>query len=245
LYCGKKSVNHTTARAINDAFLIFDGAIVIDELFGTVDPFIFAAGPATKYTINQKTEWTHGHCSSAEVGKRAAWFMLHYFDPLLDINELSEQDKLHQYKEAKVASAVPFQGLNYFAFDIPKLPSYTPDARGRELDRAQENEFTRIRINARGYIESMCYCGPRSIPQKNLLCLYTRHEKYFNRLISRFDEGVIPDLISFLNETWALPLYHDKLPQFIGTLRQMVQGNDPEIQPIIESLMSLDRVSMC
>ena len=57
-------------------------------------------------------------------------------------------------------------------------------------------EFCRIRVDPRGYIYSFTYLGTRNIPLQNLACLYGRHEKYFNRIVARFDEKVIPDFIS-------------------------------------------------
>ncbi len=53
-----------------------------------------------------------------------------------------------------------------------------------------------------------------------MLCLYNLHEKYLNRLLVRYHEGLIPDLTTFLSETWALPIYHDHFQDFMRQSRK-------------------------
>jgi hypothetical protein len=55
--------------------------------------------------------------------------------------------------------------------------------------------YFRIHVDAHNYIRSLTYLGKRKVPIDNLLCLYGLHEKYLNRLVSRFDEGIIPDFV--------------------------------------------------
>ncbi len=76
LYTDEKSVNSITFKTINDAFLVFDSALVIDSLFRTNDNFIFGAGTATEYTIKCLTNWNQRFNNSYEVGKQLAWFLI-------------------------------------------------------------------------------------------------------------------------------------------------------------------------
>jgi len=59
--------------------------------------------------------------------------------------------------------------------------------------RNKEIEYFHIHIDTYGFIQSLTYVGKEDLFSENMLCLYGMHEKYLNRLISRFDEGIIPD----------------------------------------------------
>ena len=39
----------------------------------------------------------------------------------------------------------------------------------------------------------------QAIASSNLMCLYGLHERYLNNLVSRFDEGLISDLYSYVH----------------------------------------------
>ena len=52
-----KQVDQSAFRAMNHACLVFDHRLVVDTLFHTNDPDIFAAGPLTKYSRRYHSEW--------------------------------------------------------------------------------------------------------------------------------------------------------------------------------------------
>ena len=52
-----KQVDPLAFRAINHACLVFDYRLVVDTVFHTNDPDIFAAGPLTKYSRRYHSEW--------------------------------------------------------------------------------------------------------------------------------------------------------------------------------------------
>lgn len=41
-------------------------------------------------------------------------------------------------------------------------------------------------------------------------------QRYQNSLLSRFREGLIPDLYAFFRETWAVALFHDRFRLFVN-----------------------------
>jgi len=53
---------------MNDACLVYDGRLVIDESFHTNDVAIRAAGPLTKFQRRYYTQLTHADFSSKEIG---------------------------------------------------------------------------------------------------------------------------------------------------------------------------------
>lgn len=58
------------------------------------------------------------------------------------------------------------------------------------------------------------------IEEQNWICLIGLPVTAVNNLSSRFDEGLISDLPSFLRQNWAPALYHDRFGEF----RQAVRG---------------------
>jgi len=95
---------------------------------------------------------------------------------------------------------------------------------GRDIIFDNELGYIRIHIDIEGYCRSITYLGKQGIPVDNYLSLYGTHEKYMNRILARYDEGVIENFKSFLAETWALPLYHDRFKGFIQGMNQEVMA---------------------
>ncbi|KAJ3278025.1 hypothetical protein HK104_002732, partial [Borealophlyctis nickersoniae] len=258
LYADTKSVAPDTFRCINDSCLVFDGRLVVDKYFRTQDPFIvvndsggeirYAAGSITKYSSKYQTRWSHELCDSKEVGRKLAELLMPLFDPTCVPLELQDTTDLMRFEEAKKIEATLPGDLYYFHFDRPRLPSHSLEWRqkqngyGRDLIAQPPIEdpdcYFRIHVAPDGRIHSLTYIGRRRAPADNLLCLYGLHEKYLNRLVARFDEGVIVDFLSFLNEPWALPLYHDRFTDFSRQLRsEMLSTANEEVDDIVETLM--------
>lgn len=151
---------------------------------------------------------------------------------------------LIQFRASKKFEAV-LPGDNYYLhFDCPRLPGELELLQqnkllyGRDLTIDRPAGLFRIHLDPKGYIMSLTYIGTERIPTENMLCLYGLHEKYLNRLVARFEEGVIFDFVKFLNETWALPIYHDRFPDFIKSTREaaLKKETSAEMKGIIDHL---------
>ena len=62
----------------------------------------------------------------------------------------------------------------------------------------------------------VCFVGAPLPDAANLVSLYGLHEKYLNRLLSRYREGLIIDLFTFFRQSWATAFYHDRAATFLG-----------------------------
>lgn len=241
LYADEKTIHPDAFQAINNACLVFDGKLVIDKYFRTVDPVIFAAGAFTKYAATYKTVWNHGCYSKREVGYKLAEYLLPEYDPLASVMTAHERsleldpsndptpNKVLNFANAVVKEAY-LPGGNYFLhFDKPRLPGLSLQERRKEsnygrdliIDNATQGYF-RLHLNSKGFITSLTYYGPQApptLPTNNYTRLYTVHEKYLNRLVSRFDEGLIKDFVAFFNEDSCLPVFHDRFGGFVESLR--------------------------
>ncbi|KAJ3008363.1 UNVERIFIED_CONTAM: hypothetical protein HDU68_003139, partial [Siphonaria sp. JEL0065] len=233
LYADIKSVDPDTFTSINDSCLVFDARLVIDKYFRTQDTYIYAAGSISKYSSKYQTKWTHTYFDSREVGFKLAETVMPFFDPITIPKELEDDTRLLKFTGSKKVFAILPGNLYYFHFDEPRLPGHTLEfmqrqpTYGRDLviDNTEYGYF-RIRVDPHGFIRSLTYLGARPIPVENYLSLYGLNERYLNRLVARFDEGVIPDFVSFLAETWAYPIFHDRFPAFIKECRTDMLKHD-------------------
>ncbi|KAJ3181731.1 hypothetical protein HDU87_000749 [Geranomyces variabilis] len=271
LYADDRSVAPGTFRVINDSCLVFDGRLVIDKWFSTPDPAVFAAGTVSKYASRYQTTWEHSLCDSREVGATLGDLMLSRFDQSLEVykalaEEVSKDAALDkkapppsplQFTSAKKTVALLAGDLQYFHFDKPSLASHTLEFRAQQADYGRDlvldtltatpngptGSYFRIHVAPTGIIESVTYLGKQRLPLGNILCLYGMHEKYVNNIVSRFDEGIISDFASFLEEDWALPLYFDRFGEFakdldveLHSLREKEDPGEGAIAEVLDTL---------
>ncbi|KAI8904485.1 hypothetical protein EDD86DRAFT_271972 [Gorgonomyces haynaldii] len=220
LSCDQKSVDPDIFRTLNDACLVFDGGLVINKFFQTNDTRVFGAGGITKYSSHYQTQWQQSKNDDREIGESLAETLLPFFDPTQPGLFYDRPLELYPYRASKKTKALLPGGLHYLHFDQPRLFQETEKT---DLVTLKDGYF-RIRLDQKGVIQSLLYCGTRPVPEDNLLTLYDRHEKYYNRLKARFDEGVIPDFVQYFEEPWALALFHDRFPLFLETLDTKTTG---------------------
>ena len=60
-----KQVDSSAFQAVNHACLVFDHRLVVDTVFHTNDPNIFAAGSLTKYSRRYHSKWYDCVCTCA------------------------------------------------------------------------------------------------------------------------------------------------------------------------------------
>ncbi|KAJ3073780.1 hypothetical protein HDU98_000700 [Podochytrium sp. JEL0797] len=247
LYADQRSVDPDAFMSINDSCLVFDGRLVIDKYFRTQDPYIYAAGSVTKYGSKYQTKWTHEYFDSKEVGVKLAETVMPFFDPISNPSHVNDNTKLLPFAEAKKVVAQLPGGLLFCHFDEPRLPSHTLEFLQKQANYGRdlvidtpEYGYFRIRVDPHGFIRSLTYLGVREIPIDNIMCLYGLNERYLNRLVARFDEGVIPDFVSFLSETWAYPIFHDRFPAFIKECRtDMLRHMGEGIQALVAEIKQI------
>ncbi|KAF5399763.1 hypothetical protein PHET_06415, partial [Paragonimus heterotremus] len=70
-------------------------------------------------------------------------------------------------------------------------------------------------------------------PASNYIHLYDVHERLLNKLLDRYDEGLISDFYSFLDDVWPLAIYHDRFAEFQSELREILHSIPPKGQQSI------------
>uniref|UniRef100_UPI00398F1531 cilia- and flagella-associated protein 61 n=1 Tax=Pristiophorus japonicus TaxID=55135 RepID=UPI00398F1531 len=244
----KKKVDLDAFNAINNACLVFDGKLVIDSTFRTNDVAIRAAGPLTKFSRRYYADqWSHENFNSKEVGFQLAALMLHLFDPTLEqmTEPPAELDQLTpMYTGCKVKECILPGGYHYLYISPPGVISCPEDLKTqseypREITTGSANtgNYFQIYFNQYSMVESITCLSLEPLAVSNYICLYGQHERLLNNLCSRFDEGLITDLYSYLKEPWCLCIYHDRFMDFKQEVRQIVESKKVNVNAPIEELI--------
>nr|XP_034957877.1 cilia- and flagella-associated protein 61 [Zootoca vivipara] len=244
----EKRVDYETFKAINDACLVYDGRLVIDTNFHTNDVAIRAAGSLTKFSnIYYANEWTHSNFSSKEVGFQLAATMLNLFDPTLEpvFEPPEDLDRLIPiYKGCKVQGGVLPGKYNYVHIFKPGIPSRLDVQESQPnygmaitTGDAVKGNYFRIHVNQYSMIETITCFSKDPVPVSNYICLFAQHERLLNNLCSRWREGLITDLYSYLKEPWALTIYHDRFIDLKKELHQILLSVQEEGVPSLQELV--------
>lgn len=251
IYAQDKTIDRDIFATINDACIVYDGSVVIDNFFRTNDPFILSAGSMTKYESRYLTEWSHKLYDSREVGEKLAELLLPIFDPTKETPSFKNTENLFGFNNAKKVEAYLPGDLLYLYVHRPFIPESDKQPKsfvnGQELTINNSRGHFSIYIDERGIIQSITYLGKKGIPIDNLITLYGKHEKYFNRLLARYQEGVITDFVDFFQEPWALSLFHDRFPTFLDNLAADFLNDSnqtPDIKEILDELSNNKNVNL-
>jgi hypothetical protein len=130
-------------------------------------------------------------------------------------------------------------GFNFFVVEAPTHYSglqaigadgnLVSETQGRELVTeagADQEEYTRVTLNKYGCVCSLVHFGPSMVEHQNWICLYGLPETVINRLCSRYDEGIVTDLVGLLREDWAMGLYHDRFVEFVKGVADSMQEEE-------------------
>nr|XP_015210027.1 PREDICTED: cilia- and flagella-associated protein 61 isoform X1 [Lepisosteus oculatus] len=238
----KKRIDYDAFKAINDAFLVYDGRLVIDTTFHTSDPTIRAAGPLTKFARRYHADqWTHSNFNSKEVGFQLAAAILPFFDPTLEwvADPPVEFDRLiPMFRGAKVQGGKLPGGYHYLhaskpGIGTPLAAQMSQSKYGREIvtGSSENGNYFRLHLNQYNEVETITCLSLKPFPASNYLCLYGENEQLLNGLCDRFDEGLISDFYSYFKESWCLAIYHDRFMDFKQEVLQIMASRQNPDSP--------------
>jgi len=97
--------------------------------------------------------------------------------------------------------------------------------------------FIKFTFNKIGLIDSVTYLGTDPIIVQSLWSFVGLHENYMNKLTSRYEAGIIPNVTEFLSENWAMALYHEWFGDFCLRIRQGIHVMK-DVQEIMRKVCS-------
>lgn len=84
----------------------------------------------------------------------------------------------------------------------------------------------------------MTYLGTKEIAYSSICSLVGLHENYLNKAIQRYDQGLVSDIADFLNQPWAMLMFHDKFQNLKSTIQSLLRDKD-EIHALEKKIVEL------
>jgi len=246
---GPVNIDEDVFKSIHNNGLVYNGRLVVDKNFQTTDPAIFAGGKlcefSRKYFSDNKSRAMRlDRYSGREVGWRLALSVLDFQDPVIaNLDSSVASDEIPAFYKPQGKGGVLPGGLLYHhirACRKPKPKSIKVEGFNRadivcDNFKGNEGHYIRFTFNNHGLIESVSYLGTEEVVVNSLWGFVGLSETYLNQLTSRYEAGVIPNVVEFLSENWAIALYHDWFSDFCYKVKTSIQER-PDIQAIMEKV---------
>lgn len=246
-FCAKR-INPVTFRMLNDACLVMDGQLVIDNKFRTSDENIYAAGSCTKYARHYHTDLHQSKFNSVAIGAQLAktfmqvsskiGYSLARLDPQGDLNSLPQIDQTRTTDFSRCAlkthcAKLPggFELLNVRHVLEPVTTTISSQGERQTCEIGLDRNGNVVNILAiRQGGEALC-CG-------NLERLFGLHEKTIHNL--KFRMGKQPgDIFEFLKTPSLKAVYHDKFDDLLLECKEILEEGGIE-REIRESLSNIE-----
>mmetsp|Transcript_269 Transcript_269/g.496 ORF Transcript_269/g.496 Transcript_269/m.496 type:complete len:1109 (+) Transcript_269:53-3379(+) len=229
--CHETNVDNNLLVTFAKMSLVFDGRLIVDPQFRTTDKLIYSAGPLAKFSrkfgISEKMENSNSH----ELGKCMAYCVLkslgieEFYKTHIE-PDLTLIQRVPTFKN-KVKTMGEFIGGNkYFRVrmrhhkDEDCMDMVTDFVLTQDDSKSfNPSRYTCLKINKfNGLISQITTFGPETLEYNNLSCWVGLPLSYCNGLVKRYEEGLIPDLITYLRENWALAIFCDKFKSFKSSI---------------------------
>ncbi len=239
---GHRDVDPDVFNAIHNNGLVYNGRLIVDKNFQTTDPSIFAAGSLCEFSgrykaLSQGKPLRLDRFNGREMGSRLARSVFDIYDPTIsaavhDQSSLSEDELPTFFLPQGLGGRIP-GGLNYYYIKTTtplimkegdQVNKNRKDLMCDNIGETGKGHFIKFTMNQIGLIDSVTYIGDEDIIVQSLWSFVGLHENYLNRLTIRFENGIIPNVVEFLSENWAMALYHEWFGDFCLRMRQSIHG---------------------
>lgn len=235
--CGHRDVDTDVFQSIHNNGLVYNGRLIVDKSFRTTDHSIFAAGSLCEFSgryasLSQGRSLRMDRYNGREMGSRLARSVFDLYDPQAQNAEnYKTQEELPLFYIPSGLGAVLPNNLIYYNINTTNPISNQPEHKNREdlvcdnLDiETGKGHWIKFAFNSIGLIDSVTYMGSEEVVLQSLWSFVGLHENYLNSLTSRYPAGIIPNVVEFLSENWAIGLYHEWFGDFCLRMRTAVRG---------------------
>ena len=235
LTCTSKSCDPDLFTAINESGIVFDGGVVVNKDFRTVDPNIYAVGDFSVFSRVHVKEEPHLQHNSRELGLYVGAVILeqHLHSTIKPECEFKPKSGLPDFVQPRSLSVYVAGGkLFYHA----KLSKEYHDCNVLLTGDLQSDRMCALKLDPFGVVVEVAYLGKSTVEARNLSKLVGWHESYLNEAIHSYEEGVVTDWIDFFREEWACAIYHDKFGEFVEATRAVL-ASDKGTYTILDSVV--------
>ncbi|XP_060804314.1 cilia- and flagella-associated protein 61-like [Amyelois transitella] len=247
-YYGLKAIDLYAFKAINESGLVYDGGVVVSPQFETNDPHIYAAGTCVRYSRKLYAKrMNHRYYSSEDVGEALARQFLRKVDPFVMADPRPDPtDTLHPCSSSvlgwqpvlkfesplMVAATVP--GPMYYVKlrkpgpEIPMEVQLSLPHQGHTLLTDKRNNYFRVQVNVLHCVDAVTCLARKYFSTEILSQLYGKHEALFNKLLARFNLGLIEDFYEFFTQPWMSLLYQETFDKLMTDIAEQDIGKTCE-----------------
>ena len=167
-----------------------------------------------------------------EMGSRLARAVFDFYDPTVSaaVHEQSsvQEDELPTFFLPQGNGGKLPNNMNYYYIKTTSPlvlkegeveEKNRPDMISDNINEEMKGHYIKFTFNKIGLIDSVTYLGTEDIVVQSLWSFVGLHENYLNRLTSRYEAGIIPNVTEFLSENWAMALYHEWFGDFCLRIR--------------------------
>lgn len=249
-YCDFKEVPPDLLEILEASSLVYDGGIVIDELFRTNDGKVFASGPITMFSRPYRAKDDGIPISQTEYGRQVGSVILRLVDPTEDFVEpplIVGSDQAKALVAEKSPKSLPvFSKRRAEMHHLPgnriSFRNGYPATKCRCLETAKNSKILRFFVDAAGFIQAFEYIGERTGKIYDWTKFIGLPAVLLNNMIERFDQKRISDFSEYFAEEWCAAILHDRFRRFFDNLHERLvakgdYGNPEVMNQIREELM--------
>nr|CAI5824831.1 unnamed protein product [Callosobruchus analis] len=259
-YFAEKEIHSRIYKVINQAGLVYDGRLVIDNKCRTNDPKIYGAGTLTKYSRKYYAmSMSHKHFNRVEIGESLGEQIKSMIIPhksktgektMCDWNfDMERGDQLvPRYVKPIMRYCRLPGGLYYLSITKPgrrtpletaiSMENYGQVLITGNCRNLSKQGFFRLHLNDNKRVETITCLAKFPIDVYNIYCLWGKHEKLLNNIQLRFEMVLITDLFEFFKEPWAYAIYHDKFNDLLEDLNKLMTSSvGEEKESLVEEVI--------
>lgn len=222
--------------AVNESGLVYDGRIVVDARFRTVDKNIFSAGTVTKFSRRLRPKSNQEAYSSREVGTKLAAAVLQQVDALSQPTLEELANKLPTFNLPRMQVYRLPGGMHFTSSVIAERPAPHETLMTKSVSKDDKDmRLTWVTLDRHQRVAKIMYLGSAEVEERNLRRLVGCHESFLNSLKHAHDVGLCHDFIHYFRQPWADALYSHHFEEFVESMQQLIDG-DKEVDKILKKM---------
>jgi len=234
--CHTNDVDASIFTAITENSLVYDGRMVVDASFATADPNVFAAGTVAKFSRRYGVSLPQERNNSVEIGQHLAESVLKGMDPLTAAHESKPTEVPSMGKMPKCTEGVLPGELLFFNAVMPVL---VPIKKPKVLVTNKDGNLCRLVFDDLDILVAITYCGKnQEVHRQNLCQMLGQPSNALNRVLWRYEEGLIDDFLAFLQAPWATALAHEAFPELLEQITDGLLDREGELSELLETYMT-------
>lgn len=218
--CDEGDVDPTIFGCLNDAGIVYDGAVVVDAAFRTNDPDIYATGSLAKFSRRYgKGRLPLKYHNPREVGVKLADSLIARArgDAPAEV-----PPSLTQPRAESTVLPGKFQFLYVGTPASCVKPTFEHPPGGRSIV-TKDDAFCRLDVDADGLVCGFYYCGDKKVDAARMGAIVGLPLSYLE-IDDAYKQKQVDDLLEFLFSDTLSALFHEKFAQRHRSLMALLEG---------------------